>query len=70
MTANRQNRAPTHRLYIVKDTAKGEQARWLEIGAAWPNLDGHGFSLRLDANPIDGRLVMREIATGEIGGQP
>ena len=56
-TANRQ---PTHRLYIVK--GEDQSARWLEIGAAWGNRDGHGFTLSLDALPLDGRIVMREIA--------
>ena len=68
MTQSKQNRAPTHRLYVVK--GEGEQTRWTEIGAALPNRDGQGFSLALDAVPTGGRLVMREITESEnIGGQ-
>lgn len=49
--------APTHRLYCV--TGTGESASWREIGAAWPNRDGNGFSLTCDAMPLQGRIVMR-----------
>lgn len=66
MTTNTtQNRAPTHRLYHVR--GDGDVARWIEIGAAWPNRDGNGFSLSLDAIPTGGRIVMRAITEG---GQP
>jgi hypothetical protein len=41
-----------------KDRKK--QGRGLEIGAAWPNKDGDGFSLTLDALPVDGRIVLRK----------
>jgi hypothetical protein len=58
MTANTQRRAPTHSLFVV--TGENDNARWTRIGAAWPNQDGKGFSMALDAAPIAGRLVMRE----------
>ena len=58
MTTNTQNRAPTHSLFVV--SGDRENARWTRIGAAWPNLDGKGFSMSLDATPIGGRIVMRE----------
>jgi uncharacterized protein (DUF736 family) len=67
MSKSKTGRLPTHRLYHVK--GPGEQTRWTEIGAAWPNRDEQGFSLQLDAVPLDGRIVMREIAAEE-GGQP
>lgn len=51
------NRAPTHSLYVVQ--GDGKDARWTRIGAAWPNQDGHGFSMKLDAAPVTGRFVMR-----------
>ena len=57
----------THLIYIVKGD---ENAKWLEIGAAWANRDGQGFTLSLDAVPTNGRIVMREIADREeAGGQ-
>lgn len=51
--------APTHRLYCVR--GNGENSRWTEIGAAWPNRDGRGFTFRMSATPLAGRVVMREI---------
>lgn len=54
-----QGAAPTHRLYVV--TNNGKSASWREIGAAWPNKDGMGFSLTCAAIPLQGRIVMRAI---------
>jgi hypothetical protein len=61
MTTNPQTSSakPTHRLYIV--TGTGNTANWRDIGAAWPNKDGKGFSLNCDALPLNGRIVMRAI---------
>lgn len=50
---------PTHRLYVV--TGSGESANWTQIGAAWPNKDGNGFTLTFEALPLSGRVVMRVI---------
>lgn len=58
MTTTKANRAPTHSVYVVQGDAAN--ARWTRIGAAWPNQDGKGFSMRLDAAPVMGRVVMRE----------
>ncbi|MDH4745887.1 hypothetical protein OMP43_17820 [Sphingomonas sp. CBMAI 2297] len=59
---------PTHRLYSVD--GEGKSARWTEIGAAWPNRDGMGFSLTCGALPLQGRIVMRAITErASTGGQ-
>lgn len=50
---------PTHRLYRVE--GEGKSARWTEIGAAWPNKDGQGFSISCGVVPLGGRIVMRMI---------
>ncbi|WBY08940.1 hypothetical protein PIB19_05955 [Sphingomonas sp. 7/4-4] len=50
---------PTHRLYRVEGT--GKSAKWTEIGAAWPNKDGEGFSITCGAVPLQGRIVMRKV---------
>lgn len=57
------NTKPTHRLYVVK--GDGKEAHWMVVGAAWPNQDGKGFGLALEAIPLGGRIVMREIEAGE-----
>ncbi len=67
MTSTSTNRQPGYRLYTVKSDEKA--ARWIDIGAAWATRDGKGFTLQLDALPTDGRIVMRENAARENGGQ-
>jgi len=57
------DRRPSHRLYHV--AGEGESARWTQIGASWPNRDGKGFNLALDAIPLHGRVVMRELSERE-----
>ena len=31
---------------------------WTRIGAAWPHKKGPGFSIQLDALPLEGRIVL------------
>jgi hypothetical protein len=68
MTSNTKPNAPTHRLFVVR--GRPTAARWLEIGVAWENRDGEGFSLSLDALPVGGHIVMRTIDREIEGGQP
>jgi len=49
---------PTHTCYTVCDRGEGKKAYWARIGSAWTNKDG-SFNLRLDALPIDGKVVVR-----------
>ena len=48
------NNLPAHDVYVVEDKGDGE-GYWNRIGAAWPNKDGEGFSIRLN-----GKLQMRK----------
>jgi len=48
---------PSHRLFTVN--GEGETARWTDIGVAWATKDGKGFTLVLNAMPLNGRIVMR-----------
>ena len=58
---------PTLIAYAVKDPLGAEQkAIWTRIGAAWPHEKGPGYSIRLDALPIDGRIVLVETASSEV----
>ena len=41
---------------VKKD--KGERSFWTRIGTAFPHQDGEGFNIRLDALPLDGKLVL------------
>jgi len=61
---------PTLIAYSVKDARSADQkAIWTRIGAAWPHESGPGYSIRLDALPIDGRIVLVEPAEPKPGDQ-
>ncbi|MFZ4602993.1 MAG: hypothetical protein ACOYM8_11095 [Caulobacterales bacterium] len=51
------SKKPSHYAYVV--VGEGEKKSWVRIGAAWPNADGHGLNLVLDATPVSGRLTLR-----------
>ncbi len=58
------NNKPTHTAYYVKDLEEkdGMPARgvWREIGAAWPNKDGDGYTIILEAFPASGKVIIRK----------
>jgi hypothetical protein len=66
MTATKETNRPTHIVWQV--LGKADKARWNRIGAGWANSDGKGLSLKFDAYPVDGRVVVREHEQNE-GGQ-
>jgi hypothetical protein len=51
---------PTHRAFVVTERKGTDKGNWREIGAAWPHDDGKGFSIKLDAIPLTGEIVLRE----------
>ena len=51
---------PTLIAYSVKERGKGKKSFWVRIGAAWPFEAGTGYTIQLDALPIDGRIVLAE----------
>jgi hypothetical protein len=56
---------PTLYAYAVKERGRNQKAIWTRIGAAWPHEKGKGFTLELEANPIDGRVVCTEPKSDE-----
>src|SRR3954467_6272533 len=62
--AERQPPAPTHRVYTVIKR-DGQDDYWLNIGLAFPHRDGKGFNVVLQALPLDGKIVCREITNEE-----
>lgn len=60
---------PSHRVYTLierqSDDAEDNKAFWLNIGSAWAHGDGKGFNLVLEALPLDGKLVLRELKEQE-----
>jgi hypothetical protein len=51
---------PTHTIFQV--IGDGEKARWIRIGAGWPNKDGNGLFLKFNSYPIVGHISVREIS--------
>ena len=62
--ADKEPRQPTHRAYSVI-RREGQDDYWLNIGLVFPHKDGSGFNIMLQAFPLDGKIVCREIAEGE-----
>jgi hypothetical protein len=58
------SKKPTHTAYTIRAGA-GDKKRWVPIGAIWPHADGIGSTLKLDALPIDGLIIMRVIPEKE-----
>lgn len=58
--AERQSATPTHRAYSVI-RREGQDDYWLNIGLAFPHKDGKGFNIVLQALPLDGKIVCREV---------
>lgn len=61
MAEKDQPRQPTHRAYSVI-RREGQDDYWLNVGLVFPHKDGGGFNIMLQAFPLDGKIVCREIA--------
>ena len=54
----------TYRAYSVI-RREGQDDYWLNLGLAFPHKDGKGFNIMLQAFPLDGKIVCREVTTEE-----
>ena len=52
------SRRPDFRAYTVR--GEGDSGFWTPVGAGWTHTDGKGMTVRLEALPLDGKLVLRE----------
>ena len=57
--ANGNKKLPTHRAYTVTERKGSDKGSWKELGAAWPHDDGQGFTIKLEALPLNGEIVLR-----------
>lgn len=55
------SRQPSHRAYTVIKR-EGQDDFWLNLGLAFPHQDGKGFNIMLQAFPLDGKIVCREVS--------
>jgi len=49
---------PAYRAYVVIKREEKDDY-WLNIGVAFAHEDGEGFNLLLQAQPLDGKIVLR-----------
>ena len=54
-------KAPSHVAYQVRDR-EGGKGFWTRIGSAWPHADCQGFTVQIDAVPLDGRITLRVLS--------
>lgn len=61
MADKSEQKQPTHRAYSVI-RRDGQDDFWLNLGLVFPHKDGSGFNIMLQAFPLDGKIVCREIS--------
>jgi len=69
MAEKDQPRQPTHRAYSVI-RREGQDDYWLNVGLVFPHKDGAGFNIMLQALPLDGKIVCREITSEDENEEP
>lgn len=47
---------------------EGQDDFWLNLGLVFPHKDGGGFNIMLQAFPLDGKIVCREITDEDKAG--
>jgi hypothetical protein len=62
--ADKESHQPTHKAFSVIKR-EGKEDYWLDIGVVFPHKDGRGFTVKLQAFPLDGKIVCRENAEDE-----
>ena len=67
--ADKEPRQPTHRAYSVI-RREGQDDYWLDIGLVFPHKDNGGFNIMLQAFPLDGKIVCREITADDEADDP
>ena len=55
-----ETKRPDLAAYVVRDR-EDKKSNWREIGVAFKHKDGKGLDLLLDAMPVSGRVVLRDI---------
>lgn len=68
MADKEQPRLPSHRAYSVI-RREGQDDYWLNIGLVFPHKDGGGYNIMLQAFPLDGKVVCREVTEADEAGQ-
>ncbi len=64
MAERDQPKQPSHRAYSVI-RREGQDDFWLNLGLVFPHKDNGGFNIVLQALPLDGKIVYREITADD-----
>ena len=67
MAENRDAKQPTHRAYSVIKR-DGQDDYWLNLGLVFAHKDGKGLNIMLQAFPLDGKIVCREVSEDDPAG--
>lgn len=67
--ADKQPAVASHRAYSVI-RREGQDDYWLNIGLVFPHKDGSGFNLILQALPLDGKIVCRQVGEEDKNDEP
>ena len=51
--------APRFDAFSVTDAAEGRTPFWTKIGAAFAHTDGKGFTIMLNALPVNAKILLR-----------
>ena len=52
------SKSPSFIAYQVRDR-DGQDSFWTRIGAAFAHKDGKGYTIQVEAVPLDGRITLR-----------
>jgi hypothetical protein len=53
------SKTPSHIAYQVRDRGENKKSFWTRIGVAFQHADDQGFTVQLEAVPLDGRITLR-----------
>jgi hypothetical protein len=68
MAEKESSRQPTHRAYSVIKR-EGQDDFCLNLGLVFAHKDSSGFNIMLQAFPLDGKIVCREITEDDVPGE-
>ena len=54
-----ESKMPSHYVYYTERNKNGDDD-WKRVGAAWPNKDGKGYTVKVQEGMLEIHLVMRE----------
>lgn len=63
--SNTASKKPSHNVYTVREGGQDGTDYWTKIGVAFAHSDGKGFSVVLEAIPVNGKITIRTAESKE-----